>query len=295
MTGWQPFATRRTTLRDGRELCWSEHGDPAGRPLFFFHGFPGSRLEAAMVRAEARRRGVRLIAPDRPGVGGSSDAPGRALLDWPDDVAELADALGLERFPLVGVSGGAPYALACAQRIPDRLSAVGLVGGLGPIHEAGVPAEMVFWNRLGLRAGRALPALARPVLALVAPVMRRRPAFFVRRLAREVEAADREVLAEPELREILAATFAECFRGGARGAAADARIYVSPWGFALSEVTAPIHLWHGEADRVVPVEMGRYMARTLPACEARLLPGEGHFSIVMRRCAELLGALLDPS
>jgi pimeloyl-ACP methyl ester carboxylesterase len=289
---WAPFATHSTTLRDGRALCWSEHGDPDGRPLLFFHGFPGSRLEAAMVRAEAKRRRVRIVAMDRPGIGGSQPAPGRALLDWPGDVEQLLDALELERAPLVGVSGGVPYALACAHRIPERLTEVGLVCGLGPIHEAGVPEDMVFWNRLGLRAGRALPALARPVLGLVAPVMRRRPQYFVRRLWHEVDEADAAVLADPELRDILASTFAEAFRRGAAGPADDARIYVSPWGFAASEVAKPVRLWHGEADRVVPVAMGRYLARTLPACEARILPGEGHFSIVVRRCEELLRALV---
>ena len=104
-------------LQDGRRLGYADLGDAGGTPVFYFHGFPSSRLEACMVEEHARRLGVRLLAVDRPGYGLSDDLPGRTIPDWPDDVVALADALGLERFAVVGSSGGGPYAIACAARI----------------------------------------------------------------------------------------------------------------------------------------------------------------------------------
>src|SRR5438046_6812360 len=124
---------RQLRLRDGRRLGYCEHGVRAGKPILYFHGWPGSRIEAQLAAPAARRYNARLIAVDRPGFGMSDFKAHRTLLDWPADVAELADTLGLDRFAVAGVSGGGPYALACARRIPDRLTSVIVVCGLGPM------------------------------------------------------------------------------------------------------------------------------------------------------------------
>ena len=109
-------------LSDGRALGYAQYGDPEGRPLFFSHGTPGSRTLAQLFDAGARRDGVRLIAPERPGFGRSDFLPDRTFADWPDDVSELADALGFDRFAVAGSSGGGPYAAACAWKLPERLT-----------------------------------------------------------------------------------------------------------------------------------------------------------------------------
>lgn len=116
------------TLPDGRRLAWTEHGDPAGVPLVYAHGVPGCGLEVAALGIDraARRTGARLIAPDRPSMGGSDHRPGRRVLDWPDDLAVLADHLGLSRVAMLGYSGGVPFA-AAAYRLPDRVAVAGLV------------------------------------------------------------------------------------------------------------------------------------------------------------------------
>lgn len=285
-------AERTIALRDGRRLAYAEHGDARGRPLLMLHGFPGSRLEAALVHEQAARAGVRIVAPDRPGIGGSSPKRGRTLLDWAQDLLELADALGLERFPLVGVSGGAPYALACAFRAPERLSAVGLLCGLGPTDEPELLSGMLRWNRIGLRAARRCPALARPVLGAIAPLARRAPLLLVRKLARALPPPDRELLAERDLQRRLAVSFRESFRQGGAGPACDARNYARPWGFELSAIRARVHLWHGGRDAMVPQAMGLRMAELLPRCEPSFPPEEGHFSLVLRRCDEVFETLL---
>lgn len=282
---------RTLRLRDGRALGFAEYGDPRGRPLVFFHGFPGSRLDGALVEGEARAARIRLIAPDRPGMGGSSARPGRGLLDWASDVSELADALALERFPIVGVSGGGPFALACARAIPERLSAIGIACGMGPSDDPELLRGMLVWNRLGLRAARVAPWLARPVMTAVRPLALTAPRLLVGRLARTLPEPDASVFRDERLRALLAASFREAFRSGARGPADDGRIYARPWGFALGEVEARVHLWHGERDHVVPVTLGRRVARELPRCDARFSAEDGHFSLVLRRCREVLETL----
>jgi pimeloyl-ACP methyl ester carboxylesterase len=121
------------SLSDGRKLGFAEFGEMQGKPVFYFHGFPGSRLEARLAEKISRDSHIRFIGIDRPGFGVSGFKPKRTLLDWPDDVIELADALGIDRFSTLGVSGGGPFAAACAHQIPDRLISVGIVCGMGPV------------------------------------------------------------------------------------------------------------------------------------------------------------------
>ena len=123
-------------LRDGRSLAWAEYGDPSGKPVLYFHGFPGSRIEPALGADDLARTEARLIAIDRPGFGGSTFQPGRRLLDWPNDVASFADSLALDRFACMGVSGGGPYVLACALRLGERLTRAAIVCGVGPLDTA---------------------------------------------------------------------------------------------------------------------------------------------------------------
>lgn len=278
-------------LPDGRRLAFARYGDPRGVATFYFHGWPGSRLEAQLTDAIARRDGVRIIAVDRPGYGGSDFAPGRSLLDWPGDVSALADALGFSRFGVIGVSGGGPYVAACALRLEDRLDRACIVCGLGPIDGPDDLEGMLPFNRFGLRMVRRLPSLARPALSLVAPVARRSPERFVDRLARRTTAPDRRFFENPEHRAAFRDTFREGFRQGARGPAWDIRLYARPWGFELEDVRVAIDLWHGGDDVVVPIAMGRTVERRLPRCRARYHEADGHFSVVADRAEDIFRVL----
>ena len=120
-------------LKDGRKLGYADLGNPEAKPLFHFHGFPGSRLEVAIFADRVVQNNIRLIGIDRPGMGLSDFKKDRTILDWPDDVVELADALGINKFAIEGISGGGPYAAACAYKIPDRLTTCGIISGLGPM------------------------------------------------------------------------------------------------------------------------------------------------------------------
>jgi len=119
-------------LKDGRRLGYAKFGVSNGKPLFHFHGYPGSRLEGKLIHETAARCGVDLIAVDRPGMGFSDIKPDRSILDWPNDVIELADLIGIDRFAVEGVSGGGPYSLACAFKIANRITKAGVISGTCP-------------------------------------------------------------------------------------------------------------------------------------------------------------------
>lgn len=278
-------------LRDGRVLAYARYGAPAGVPVFYFHGWPGSRVEARLFDVIARRDGIRLIAIDRPGYGGSDFEPERTLLDWPEDVAALADALGIDRFGVLGVSGGGPYVAATTVRLRDRLHCACIVCGLGPLDEEAALEGMLAHNRLGLLAARRAPWLAVPILSMVAPIARRAPGRLVDRLVRRATKPDQRFFENPEHRAAFQDTFREAFRQGSRGPAWDVRLYARPWGFDLADVGVAVDLWHGGDDVVVPIAMGRVVAQRMPLSRPRFHDADGHFSVVADRVEDIFRTL----
>jgi pimeloyl-ACP methyl ester carboxylesterase len=269
-------------LRDGRRLGYAEYGRADGEPLFFFHGHPGSRLEAQFGHPAAAAAGFRVIALDRPGYGLSDFQPGRAITDWPGDVAEAADLLQIRRFSVAGASGGGPYALACAWRLPGRVVRAAVVSGVGPYQIHGITKGMRWQNRVGFQLGSRWPALARALMRSMARNITSRPERMIEALARAMSPADAEIVRRPEVRDLLIADITEAFRHGGQGAAWDIVLLGRPWGFSLREIEPDVYLWQGEADTLVPPAMGRYQAEQIPNCHARMLPGEGHLLIIDR-------------
>jgi len=284
--------TLSITTRDGRSLAYAEYGDPHGTPTLYFHGFPGSRLEARIGHQSAVRDKVRLIATDRPGFGQSDFEPNRTLLDWPQDVTDLADALGLGRFVVLGVSGGGPYAAACAARIPERLSAVGIVSGLAPLTPE-LTRHMSPLNRAGLALAARTPRLLRAAEPVIRGVTAGYADGLVRRLARITAQVDREVLNESEVGKALAASFREAVCRGAQGMVREAELYAAPWSDWLREIPIEVRLWHGGVDRIVPEAMGRALERAIPRCRAEYHSDEGHFSLIVRQGERIMTALRD--
>lgn len=278
-------------LKDGRRLGFAEYGDRQGAPLLYFHGWPSSRLEGELVAAEALKGQIRLIVPDRPGFGLSDFKPDRRLVDWPDDVLELAEALGVERFAILGPSGGGPYAAVCAWKIPDRLDAVGIVSGMSPLEAPGVLDSMRPLNRRLAQIGRLAPWLARPLAWQAIRSMKRDPDRYFERQLADLPEPDRAIMARPEVRRIMLGAALEAFRQGAGGVALENGIYARPWGFRLQEIILEIQLWHGELDKNTPPAMGRYMAKTVPNCQAQFWPNEGHISLFVNQMEAILRAL----
>jgi pimeloyl-ACP methyl ester carboxylesterase len=263
-------------LRDGRRLGYAEYGAADGKPVFFFHGMPGSRLFCHPDGSILHALGVRIVAPDRPGIGLSDYTPGYTLLDWPDDVAELAGTLGIERFAVAGYSGGGPYAAACAFKLRSCLTAAAIVSGVGPLDAPGALEGMLSSNRLGYQVGRWMGwSWWRLIFRLYYGGVRRHPERLAR-MSEEEPRPDHVAFAQPGVREMLVRSFAEAFRQGTAGVARDGWLLSRPWGFGLEAIETPVFLWQGEEDVVVMPAMGRRMAAKIPGCQATFLPGEGH-------------------
>lgn len=277
-------------LPDGRRLGYAEFGAPAGSPVLFFHGFGTTRLVCPPDEEVANELDVRLIAVDRPGIGISDARPGRRLLDWPADVAALADELGLADFSVVGWSGGGPYALACGYRLAERVRAVGLISAPAPL--AGAPAADYLrrFDRNAVRAAGRAPWMIRLAMWHWGRPQRRDAVRFFEESLAAMVAADREVLTEPGLRGRMIASSAELYRQGGRGMYDEALVLARKWGFGLDQLAVPVHIWHGRRDTTVPVAMAEYLSRMIPAADTTFYADDGHH-LIYRIWPEILAAM----
>lgn len=223
-------------------------------------------------------------------MGYSDFQPNRRLLDWPADVCRLADTLGLDRFGVLGYSGGGPHALACAVRIPERLMTVGVMAGVGPVTEPGAMDGM-------LRNNIQIFTLSRQVPWLLNLIYRWNNTADGEKLMRagmvQMSKPDQEAMQNPEVLRGMAKDYKEAFRQSPRGVVQEGALFASDWGFKLSHVQTKISLWQGEEDTNVPAAMGRYQASQLPNCTAKYFAGEGHISIVTQHIREILSVYVQ--
>lgn len=273
-------------LPNGRKLTYSDHGDPRGSPLFYFHGIPGSRQEYPFTETLLQTLGIRLITPDRPGYGLSDFQQDRTLLDWPADVAQLADALKLDQFAVLGFSGGGLYALACAHDLGERLSATGISGCPAPLDAAGMLDSIPAANRALHELAARDPGQLEQQLAPASP------AALMAMFEEPAPPADKAMFAHASFRAMHLQNLSEALHQGAKATAWDLHLMGRPWGFDLTHIQKPIHLWHGTNDRNIPMTMGRYLAKTLPRCTAHFLDDEGHYS-VFRHAESILQKLMS--
>ncbi len=268
--------SRSIELQDGRALAYAEYGDLHGRPVFFFHGTPGSRYFRPPDEV-TRQLGVRLIAADRPGYGLSTFQAGRRCIDWPRDIVQLADALDIEKFAVAGHSGGGPYVLACAFALPERVSAAASLSGAGPLDSPGATEGMTPLNKAGFKVGRFIPwPLWRLLIRLI---YRRRSLDPAAAMDDEIghrPAADDVQIARPEVRAACLESEREAFRYGLGALAWDARLLTRPWGFRPEEIRVPVHLWHGTADNLTTAAMAQALAARIPGSRVTICQGEAH-------------------
>jgi pimeloyl-ACP methyl ester carboxylesterase len=273
-------------LPDGRRVGVVSHGDPDGRPLFLYHGTPASRLGHESADAPARERGIRVLCPDRPGIGRSDPLPGRTLAGWADDAVALADVLGIDRFAVLGYSGGGPYALAAAAGAPDRVTVAGLMAGVGPIDRPGARQGMGKTDLQLVDLAQRRPWAARAMLRVMRLGARASPSYALRVFKKEVSAVDQRVLDEQG--PGITAFFVEALRQGPQGVIDEYLLWAGPWGFGLDQIRVPVHVWQGDDDFLVPMHHAEDMVARLPNATLHPLPGEGHVSIQMH-----LGEIFD--
>lgn len=284
--------TESLDLPDGRRLGFARYGDRAGRPLFVLHGFPGSRLQAAFLDDKARRAGVCLIAPDRPGFGLSTHAPQRTLCSGAGELARLADHLGHARFDVMGISCGGAHALACAHELPQRVKRVILMAGMGPMDLPAIREGQLPVLKMMFALARRHPALVSPMLALDRWLYRRDPQRAVKMVAGMLSDPDRRLLAgQPRVAELFGASLAEAYRQGLRGAMREAQLIGSRRDYTLSRIEVPVDVHQGAWDRHVPPAMGHYLAAVLPNARLHAYDDEGHLSIVWNRFERAVEAM----
>ena len=281
-------------LKDGRILGYGIYGNPQGIPVFDFHGIPGSRREAALIEQFLSREDVCFIGFDRPGFGCSSPKRNYKITDLPADAAALADHLNIRRFIALGYSGGGPFALACGCQIPERITAIGIVSGVGPseIGSEGMHAS----NRKKFDLAQRLPWLARLLLKTAFSSLRSHPnrlAPQLNKIWQQMPAPDRKALEDKRFSDGILAVTQDAIKNTVIGWVNEEVLMAQPWGFELQSVCAArIFLWHGCLDRNVPVEMGKVVAERLPHCQAVFLEGEGHLSLLYNHGREIVDELI---
>lgn len=277
-------------LPDGRKLGYNELGVQKGTPLFYFHGSPSARIEFNLFGNEAilEKFNVRLIATDRPGSGLSDFQPDRRYLDWPKDVIALADHLKIEKFSILGYSGGGPYSAACAFAIPERIIKAGIVSGTAPFTEPNLAEGINFNSRQFMDLSYQKPWLSRTILRMMKLMTFLAPGKIIANALDSLPEPDRLTVSIPEFKNGFIAMVQEALRRGPRGASYDTRLMVTAWDFDPSKIQIPVYLWHGEEDQNAPVAMGRFMARQIPNSKANFFPGEGHLSLFKKYIEEII-------
>jgi pimeloyl-ACP methyl ester carboxylesterase len=285
----------RPPAADGRQLAVKISGNPTGHPVFIQHGTPGSRVGPFPKGRVLYELGIRLISFDRPGYGGSDRLDGRRVADVVPDVAAIADALELDRFAVLGRSGGGPHALACGALLPDRVTRVGVLVSLAPWAAEGLDwfAGIAESNVREYIAAASEPELLNARLVQTAAEIKANPASHVAALGPEMPAADRRMVADVGIRALLARNYAEALRDSADGWIDDALALCARWGFDLADIKVPVLLWHGQNDVFVPVAHARSLAEKIPSAVMSISPGSAHFA-ALEVMQDVLSWLIRP-
>jgi pimeloyl-ACP methyl ester carboxylesterase len=258
--------------------------------VFDFHGNPGSRLSFWGREDEVVGSGARVISVDRPGIGLSDPSPGRTVADWPADVTELADAVSLGRFAVMGHSVGAAYAAACAHALPERVTAAALVSPIIPLDSPGAVDELGKPEQW--RLARDRPHALRVSIRILFGVARVAPGLGRRIFGAKSTPAERAIASRPEVTKRALASARESTRQGALGLVEDMRVAMRPWGFDPAQIRVPLLVWQGDEDSSIRESWGEWWANTVPRARLIRCPGEGHL-LIEERMGEILASLIS--
>jgi len=286
------FVNQTTMLKDGRALGFAEYGDLAGKAVFHFNGAGGSRLEHPRDESILTDLGIRFISTDRPGHGLSDAQPDRKLLDWPDDISQLAGHLSIDRFYVMGWSSGGPYALACAYKLRERVLAGAIISGVAPADRPNPYKGLPFANRVLLFGERRMPVLVYLLRCMMYPMITGDPEETGKKLASFFPAVDRHLIKMPEDQKMFALDIQEGYRQGWQGPAQDDIIVNNAWGFCLEHITVRIDIWQGEVDKNVPLNQAHYQHQRIVNSRLTIWPSQAHLCL-LARWREVLAALVE--
>jgi pimeloyl-ACP methyl ester carboxylesterase len=270
--------TKYYSLRDGRTLSYIEFGDPTGHPIFYAHSGPGSRLEGKLFHEEALCRNYRFIATDRPGMGESTYLPNRKLLDYPKDITELADALGIDKFGVMGWSGGGAHTTVCGYAIPKRL--LFNISFAGYTNFAQMPGAEEYleskMDQVSVGLSKKHPRLFKIFFDILSVSEKLFPESTYKAVMKTLCESDQKIAAEQDFKDVFIESQVEAFRQGSQGVTSDAAVHYVDWGFKLEEILFNLHVFHGTEDHLVPLEFGQHVSKIVPNCELHIMKGEGH-------------------
>lgn len=282
------------SLPDGRTLSVSEFGDPSGRPVLYCHGSPGSGHDWFLPDPEntlAARLGLRVLAPDRPGIGNSSFQSDRRIEGWPADVRVLMDTLNISEFLLVGLSMGGAYALAVAHAMPEHVKRQSIISGVGPLIPSltrGMgPGKHVF------RLARWLPGLVNGIYGKMQKDLKDDPDKLIQQVVTTLPEPDRKLMEDPRIKNAFLKTFSHSLLQGPRALTLESGLAARKWEFPVSNITVPTDFWYGTEDKNVPLAMGKYLAGQLSGSALHVLEGEGHFSVGVLHMESILRQLIQ--
>jgi pimeloyl-ACP methyl ester carboxylesterase len=275
-------------LRDGRSLGYAQYGDLSGKPVFHFHGSGGSRLEHPWDESILPDLGIWLIVTDRPGHGLSDPQPERKLLDWPDDIVQLADHLGIDSFYVLGWSAGGPYALACAYKLKERVLGGAIVSGFAPPDRPGPSEGYSLFPRLFMFSARHFHLLIK---------LFRKMGYSQVSSGKDIKIdglipQDKKILEKPENYQLYMADIREGYRHGWQGIALDDIIINNQWGFSLEDIQVRIDIWQGESDQNVPLNQGKYQHEKIPDNRFTVVQNQAHLYL-LSHWREVLTALTE--
>lgn len=278
---------RIVKLKDGRLIGFAEYGDPSGAPIFYFHGFPGSRLEAARFHELAISKAYRLIGIDRPGMGLSTIDKNRTMLSWATDVANFADCLGIEKFSIVGHSGGAPFVAVCAYEIPQRLNGAAIVSGIAPFEKPESQLAMARGQRIANGLIKVMPWLA-TVMMWLTHIMLKNPGKMMAQMIKQLPEVDQLLYRDQVSADALINSTIEAFKNGVMGPSQEMRLLLNPWGFDLENIKYPMTIWHGSLDTQVPLSHGVIYQSLIPGAQLEVFENEGHLSLMKNHIEKIL-------
>ncbi|MCA1010544.1 alpha/beta fold hydrolase [Halobacillus halophilus] len=282
--------TNTIQTKDARTLAYCEFGDLSGYPIFYAHGGPGSRIEALSLDSTAKKFGFRIIAMDRPGMGGSTIKENRALLDYPEDIRELADTLGIDTFGAMGTSSGGAHTTVCSYSLADRLTFNFAFAGYTNFAEMPGAAERLEApaDRLSIKLAEKSPLLFRLLFKGMGIAMKMFPKLTINSLLKTVSATDKKIAQDPHFQERFIAEQKEAFRQGGKGVAIDAAVHYVDWGVKLKNISGRIHIFHGTEDRLVPFSYGEHLADHIPNAVFHPLEGQGHLFLFEKDYQEMI-------
>lgn len=269
------------TLADGRKLGFAEWGDPNGKPVLLFGGANGRFLRPPDDTI-AHSLGSRLLTVERPGFGLSDHKPERRVIDWADDVRQLADALGFERFTVIGASQGGPFAMAVAYALPERVTSLTLVSAVAPQDVPELRNSNPSHIRTMLTLAERAPFLLSALTGLIGIMGKRSPEGMYRQLLKNLPPVDQAIMSTPEAQAIFLQDTPEALRHGGKGSAADVRAIILPWGFHPKDIRVKTYIWQGEDDPNVKPIMARWLVEHIPNSELTMVAGQGHFLIYVK-------------